>query len=148
MGEGGRDEHAVLFQHPMNLGKGFLRLRHNVQCVGHDNHVEGLLRIGQAEHILHGKMQLCRAVILLCLGDHLRRGVRRLNVRRRVHDVLCDQPCAGSKLQHRLGFYNRPDQRIHLVIRRPILSHKAVVTIGIFVPEVLVFSHRYHPSSR
>ena len=33
------------------------------------------------------------------------------------------------------------DQCIHLVIRRPILSHKAVVPTGIFVPEVLAFLH-------
>ena len=47
-------------------------------------------------------------------------------------------------LQHRFPFHDRPDQLIHLLIRRPILSHKAVVPIGIFVPEVLVFLHRYH----
>ena len=31
---------------------------------------------------------------------------------------------------------------------RPILLHKVVVTSGISVPEILVFSHRYHSSSR
>ena len=56
--------------------------------------------VGQAEHILHRKVQLGRAVIPLCLGDHLRGGVRRLDVRRRVHDVFCDQPRAGCQLQH------------------------------------------------
>ena len=61
-----------------------------------------------------------------------------------TYDVFCDQSRAGRQLQHRLSFYNRPDQHIHLVIRRPILSHKAVVTSGIFVPEILVFSHLFH----
>ena len=144
MGKGGCDEHTVVLQHPADLGKGLLRLRHDMQCVGHDHHIKGLVRIGQAEHILHGEVQLGRAGISLCLGDHLRRGVRRLDVRRRVYDVFCDQSRAGRQLQHRLGFYNRPDQLIHLVIRRPILSHKAVVTSGIFVPEILVSLHRYH----
>ena len=41
-----------------DLGKGFLRLRHDVQRIGHDHHIEGFVRIGQAEHILHGKVQL------------------------------------------------------------------------------------------
>ena len=81
--------------------KGFLRLRHNVQRVGHDHHIKGLVRIGQAEHILHGEVQLGRAVIPLCLGDHLRGGVRRLDVCRRVHDVFCNQSRAGRQLQHR-----------------------------------------------
>ena len=30
MGKGGRDEHTVVLQHPADLGKGFLRLRHDV----------------------------------------------------------------------------------------------------------------------
>ena len=144
MGEGRRDEHTVILQHPLDFLQGFLRLRHDVQCVGHDHHIKGLIRIGQAEHILHGEVQLCRSVIPLCFGDHLRGGVRRLDVRRRVYDVFCDQSRAGRKLQHRLGFYNRPDQCIHLVIRRPILSHKAVIPPGIFVPEILVFLHLFH----
>ena len=115
-----------------------------MQRVGHDHHMKGLVRIGQAEHILHGEVQLGRAGISLCLGDHLCGGVRRLDVRCRVYDVFCDQSRAGSKLQHRLVPHDRPDQLIHLVIRRPILSHKAVVTSGIFVPEILVFSHLFH----
>ena len=99
----------------------------------------------QAEHILHGKVQLCRAVIPLCLCDHLRRDVCRLDVRRRVYDVFCDQSRAGCQLQHRFCFHHRPDQLIHLVIRRPILSHKAVVPTGISVPEILSFFHSRCP---
>ena len=110
-----------------------------------DKHVEGLILIGQAEHILHRKVQLCRLIIPLCLSDHLRRGVRRLDVRRRVYDVLCDQPRAACQLQHCFGFHHRPDQRIHLLIRRPILSHKAVVPTGISVPEILSFFHSRCP---
>ena len=144
MGEGRRDEHSVILQHPADLGKGLLRLRHDVQRVGHDHYIKGLIRIGQAEHILHGKVQLRRSVVPFCLGNHLRGGIRRLDVCRRVYDVFCDQSRAGSKLQHSFGFYNRPEQRIHLLIRRPILSHKAVVPSGIFVPEGLVFSHSHH----
>ena len=45
VGKGGRDEHTVVLQHPADLGKGFLRLLLNVQRVGHDHHVEGLLHI-------------------------------------------------------------------------------------------------------
>ena len=144
MGECRRNQHAVILQNPLDFLQGFLRLRHDVQRVGHNHHVEGLLRIGQAEHFLHGEVQLGRAIIPLCLGDHLRRGVRRLDMCHRIHDVLCNQSRAGSKLQYRLMPHDRPDQLIHLVIRRPILSHKAVVTSGIFVPEILVFLHRYH----
>ena len=144
VGKGRRNQHTIIFQYPLDFLQGFLRLRHDMQCVGHDHRVEGLVRIRQAEHILHRKVQLRRSVVPLCLGDHLRGGVRRLDVRRRVYDVPCDQSRAGSKLQHRLVPHDRPDQLIHLVIRRPILSHKAVVTSGIFIPEILVFLHRYH----
>ena len=104
--------------------QGFFRLRHDMQRVGHDHYIKGLVRIGQAEHILHGEVQLGRAVIPLRLGDHLRRGVRRLDVRRRVYDVFCDQSRAGRQLQHRFMPHNWPDQLIHLVIRRPILRIK------------------------
>ena len=144
MGEGRRDERAVVFQYPFYLLQGFFRLRHDMQRVGHDHYIKGLVRIGQAEHILHGEVQLGRAVIPLRLGDHLRRGVRRLDVCRRVHDVFCNQSRAGGQLQHRLGFHLRSDQFIHLVICCPVLSHKAVIPTGIFIPEILVFSHRYH----
>ena len=44
---------------------------------------------------LHGKVQLCRLIVPLCFKDHLRGGVRRLDVRRRVYDVFCDQSRAG-----------------------------------------------------
>ena len=98
-----------------------------------------------SEYILHGEVQLGRSGISLCLSDHLRRGIRRLDVRRRVYDVPCDQSCAGGQLQHRFGFHHRSDQRIHLVICRPILLHKAVVTTGIFVPEGLSFFHSRCP---
>ena len=145
MGKGRRNQHAVILQNPLDFLQGFLRLRHDMQCVGYDHHIEGLVRIGQAEHILHRKVQLCRLIIPLCFKNHLRGGVRRLDVRRRIHDVLCDQPRAGRQFQHRFGFHHRPDQRIHLLIRRPILSHKAVVTTGIFVPKVLLFFHSRCP---
>ena len=130
MGEGRRDERAVVFQYPFYLLQGFLRLRHDMQRVGHDHHIKGLVRIGQAEHILHGEVQLGRAVIPLRLGDHLRGGVRRLDVCRCVYDMLCNQPRAGSKLQHRLVPHDWPDQRIHLLICRRVFAHEAVVTSG------------------
>ena len=145
MGEGRRNEHAVLFQHPLDFLQSFFRLRHDVQRIGHDHHIKGLIRIGQAEHILHGKVQLGRVVITLGLGNHLRGGIRRLDVRCRVHNVLCNQSRAGRQLQHRFGFHHRPDQLIHLFVCRPILSHKAVVTSGIFVPEGLSFFHSRCP---
>ena len=141
MGKGRRNEHAVILQNPADLGKGFLRLRHDVQRVGHDHHVEGLVRIRQAEHILHRKVQLRRLITPLCFKNHLRRCVRGLDMRRRIHDVLCDQPRAACQLQHRLGFHHRLDQLIHLFVCRPILSHKAVVPTGISVPEGLSFTH-------
>ena len=58
--------------------------------------------------------------------------------------VLRSIPCRSPSSSTVLCFHDRPDQLIHLVIRRPILSHKAVVPTGIFVPEILVFLHRYH----
>ena len=104
MGEGRRNQHAVIPQYTMDLGKGFLRLRYDVQGVGHDHHLEGLVRIGQTEHIPHRKVQLGRVIIPLCLGDHLHGGVRRLDMRRRVYDVFSNQTRAGGKLQHCFAF--------------------------------------------
>ena len=145
VGEGRRNQHAIIFQYPFYLLQGVLRLRHDVQRVGHDHYIKGLVRIGQAEHILHGEVQLGRAAIPLRLGDHLRGGIRRLDVRRRVYDVFCDQSRAGGQLQHRFCFHHRPDELIHLVICRPILLHKVVVTSGISVPEGLSFFHSRCP---
>ena len=123
-----------------------------------DEPAEALLKRIRAEKqriIKEGKIKkdkhesvIFRRDIPLCLSDHLRRGVRRLDVCRRVHDVLCNQSRAGSKLQHRLVPHDRSDQLIHLVIRRPILLHKAIVPTGISVPEVLVSSHRCHSFRR
>ena len=53
MGKGRGNEHAVILQHPADLGKGLLRLRDDVQRIGYDHHVKGFVRIGQAEHIPH-----------------------------------------------------------------------------------------------
>ena len=90
MGEGRRDQHAVIPQYTMNLGKGFLRLRYDVQGVGHDHHLEGLVRIGQTEHILHRKVQLGRVIPAFCLPNHFGRGIACLDMRRRVYNVFCN----------------------------------------------------------
>ena len=79
--------------------------------------------------------------------DLLCRSVRSLDVRRYIHDALCDKPRAGGNLQHGICFHHWPDQPIHLLIRRPVLSHEMVVPTGILVPEALAFVHGYRPQS-
>ena len=136
---------GVVLQYPPYFLQGLFRMRHYVKRVGRDHHFEGLLCIGQAEHILYGKVQLCGLIVPPCFKDHLCRGVRSLDMRRRIHDALCDKPRAGGNLQHGFCFHHRPDQPIHLLIRRPVLSHEAVVPTGILVPEALAFVHGYRP---
>ena len=94
MGEGRRNQHAVVLQHPLDLSKGFLRLRHDMQGVGHDHYIKGLVRIGQAEHILHGKVQLRRTFRLgaeydkEALQDRLLENQRDIRVTRRYFEFM------------------------------------------------------------
>ena len=62
-----------------------------------------------------------------------------------VQDMFCDQSGARRKLQHRFGFYNRTDQRIHRFVCRAVFAHETVVNTGISVPEILLFFHGYIP---
>ena len=120
-------------------------MRHDVQRIGHNHNVKGLGRIGQAKHILHRKIQLCRAVIPLGFGNHFRRSIRRFDMLCRADDVLHDQPRAGGKLQNRFGFHNRSNQLVHLPIRRRVLSHEAVIPLCIFIPEIRVRFQMFPP---
>ena len=70
MSEGRRDQHAVILQHPVYFCQRFFRFRYDMQGVGYDDDIEGLSSIGQAEHILHRKMELRRLNSLFCLPDH------------------------------------------------------------------------------
>ena len=141
MGEGGCDQHAVILQHAADLPQRFFRLRNDMQRVGHDHHVKGLSGIGQAEHVLHGEMQLGGVIPPLRLLDHLWRGVRGLHHIRRIDDMPGDQPRAGGQLQHRLMPHHRTDQFIQPLIRRRVLLHKPVIPPGVSIPEILIRAH-------
>ena len=101
--------------------------------VGYDYHIEGLIRIRQAEQQSCTEKCSFASSYPLHLGDHLRRGVVASMCAAAFTIMLCNQSRAGRQLQHRFVPH---DRRIisYIVIRRPILSHKAVVTSGIFVP--------------
>ena len=87
MGKGGRHQHAVVLQHPADLGEGLLRLRNDMQGVGHDDHLKAAVGVGQVKHVLHGEMQLGGSVVPLRLRDHLRRCVRGLDMSGAVYDL-------------------------------------------------------------
>lgn len=53
MGKGWRNQRAIVFKHTAKLGECFLGVRHNVQCIGDNNNIKGLVSIRQMEHILH-----------------------------------------------------------------------------------------------
>ena len=112
MGKSGRNQHAVVLQHPVNFGESLLRLRHDVQGVGHDDHVKAAVGIGQVKHVLHGEMQLGGSVVPFRIRDHLRRCVRGLDMGGAVYDVLGDQSRAGGQLQHGSVPHHRPQQLI------------------------------------
>jgi len=139
--KGRRNQHTVILQHPFDLSQWFFWLRHNVQCVWYDYHIEWFARVWQRKHILHGKTQLRRVIPPFGLCNHFRRGIRRLDVCRCFYDVLGDQSRSGSHLQHCFVFHDRTDQLIHFLVYCPVFSHKAVIQTCISVPEILVFSH-------
>ena len=112
MGKGGRHQHAVVLQHPADLGEGLLRLRNDMQVVGHDDHLKAAVGVGQVKHVLHGEMQLGGSVVPLRLRDHLRRCVRGLDMSGAVYDVFGDQSRAGGQLQHGSVPHHRPQQLI------------------------------------
>lgn len=66
MGKGRSNQRAIVFKHTTKLDKGFLRVRHNVQCIGDNDNIKGLVSIRQMEHILHGKIQLGGKITPLC----------------------------------------------------------------------------------
>lgn len=112
MGKGGRHQHAVVLQHPANLGEGLLRLRHDVQGVGHDDHVKAAVGVGETEHVLHREMQLGGSVVPFRIRDHLRRCVRGLDMGGAVYNVFGDQSGAGGQLQRGSVPRHRPQQLI------------------------------------
>ena len=73
MGKCRRDQNAVVLQHPADLRQRFLRLRHDMQRIGHDDRVKAFVGIGQVKHILHGKCslaeQLSRFASAIISGD-------------------------------------------------------------------------------
>ena len=86
---------------------------------------------------------LGRAVIPLGLSDHLCEASVALDVRRRVYDGLpADQPVPAAELQHRLVPHDRRISSYISSYAAPSFRIKVART-GIFVPEVLVFLHRY-----
>ena len=112
MGESGGNQYTVILQHPSDLQKGFFRLGYNMQGIGHDHNIEGLIGIRQMKHILHRKIQLRPTVLPFGLRNHFRGSIRGLDMLRLSHNMLGNHSGAGGQLQHRFVFYHRSDQRI------------------------------------
>lgn len=98
MGKGRSNQRAIVFKHTAKLDKGFLRVRHNVQCIGDNDNIKGLVSIRQMEHILHGKIQLGGKITPLCLRNHRCGGVGSLNVVGRTQEMFCHLPCANGSM--------------------------------------------------
>lgn len=112
MGKGGRNQHAVVLQHPANFGESLLRLRHNMQGIGYDYHVKAFVGIGEVKHILHRKVQLRRLIIPPRFCDHLRRCIRGLDMIGAAHDIFGNRSRAGGQLQHRFVPHHRAQQLV------------------------------------
>lgn len=112
IGKGRSNQRAIVFKHTAKLDKGFLRVRHNVQCIGDNDNIKGLVSIRQMEHILHGKIQLGGKITPLCLRNHRCGGVGSLNVVGRTQEMLCHLPCAGGYLQNGFVPHSRAKQCI------------------------------------
>ena len=148
MGEGRRNQNAIVPQHPANFGESLLRLRHDMQGIGHNDHVKTFIGIGKAKHILHREMQLGRMIISLRFRDHLRRCIRSLDMGSAAHDIFGDQPRACGQLQHGFVPHHGAQQLVHLLISCGVLSHEAVVPPGVFIPEILTVSHDFALTTR
>ena len=148
MSKGGRRQHAVVLQHPPDLPQGLLRVGHNVQRVGHDHHIERSVRIGQAEHILHRKVQLGRIVFPPCLGDHRRGCIGGLDAARRAYQLFCQLPGSGRQLKHGFVLHHRPQPLGQLLIGGRIPAQEAVVVLCVLIPEIFTFLRFYHPFLR
>ena len=148
VGKGRRNQHAVVLQHATNFREGFLRFRYNVQRIDHDHHIEGLVSIGQMEHILHRKIEFRRFYALFCLLDHLLGCVGSFNMVSRANDMFGNQPCAGRQLQHGFLPHHRAQQFVQPLVSRCILAHETVVPPGVFVPEILTVSHDFVLTTR
>ena len=112
IGKGRSNQRAIVFKHTAKLDKGFLGVRHNVQCIGDNDNIKGLVSIRQMEHILHGKIQLGGKIAPLCLRNHRCGDVGSLNVVGRTQEMLCHLPCAGGYLQNGFVPHSRAKQRI------------------------------------
>ena len=141
MGKGGRHQHAVVLQHPADLGEGLLRLRNNMQGVGHDDHLKAAVGVGQVKHVLHGEMQFGGSVVPLRFCDHLRRSVCGLNMSGTVYNVFGNQPRACGQLQHGFVPHHGAQQLVQPLISCGVLSHEAVVPSGVFIPEIFLLFH-------
>ena len=148
VGEGRRNQNAIVPQHPANFGESLLRLRHDMQGIGHNDHVKTFIGIGKAKHILHREMQLGRMIISLRFRDHLRRCIRSLDMGSAAHDIFGDQTCTGCQLQHRFVPYHRAQQLVQPLVSRCVLAHEAVVPPGVFIPEILTVSHDFALTTR
>ncbi len=95
------------------LGKCFLRMRYNVQCIGNNDNIKGLVSIRQMEHILHGKIQLeeklPRFACAIIAAEASVASMWSAEHRR----CFCHLPCAGGYLPQN-GFvpHSRAKQRI------------------------------------
>ena len=143
MGKGGRDQHAVVFQHPANFREGFLRFRYDVQRIDYDHHIERLVGIGQMEHILHRKIEFRRFYALFRLLDHLFGSVGSFNMVSRADDMLGNPPCAGGQLQHGFVPYHRAQQLVQPLVSRCILAHETVVPSCVSIPKGFWTFHHY-----
>ena len=84
------------------LDKGFLRVRLNVQCIGDNDNIKGLVSIRRWNISCTEKCSLEEKITPLCLRNHRCGGVGSLNVVGRTQEMLCHLPCAGGYLQNGL----------------------------------------------
>ena len=133
MGESGGNEQPIVLQHAAGLGQRFFRLGNDVQRVGYDSHIKGVVRVWEMKHILHGEVELGGAVGQM---NHFLRGVRCLDLLRGVYDVTCDKPRAGGQLQHGFVPDSGADQLIHLLIGGHVPAQKAVIVRRVLVPKI------------
>ena len=68
--EVGRNQHPIGPQHPVDLPQHPLRIRDDVQGVGDQHRVKGIVPIGQGHGVGYLEGEVVGAIALLRLGDH------------------------------------------------------------------------------
>ena len=141
--KGGTNPHTAVLQYPSDFGREPFNA--TAVCSALDTITTSKdLSHGAVRTYPAGKGTASQVIIPLSLCNHFRRGIRHLDMYRRVYDVLGDQPRSDGPILTPFCL-SQQDGSAHTIFRiLSCLLHKTVISACISIPEILVFSHCCH----